>query len=296
MTEDLDALREKLASQNGLRGLQVYTPADVEAVVETFYRDGFAVVRDALTPDQVAFLRAGCEREADAIMALDPDREGNRGAYRYSYGGASITRSILHRAEWRMLVDLPTVTPIVTAIFGSANYRMARAAGDFCMPGAVEYQRLHADIADHPDSFHDPRGVTTVRDLPCPVLVCNFLAQDFTPFNGPTRQIPGTQHSREEIPGLEEEPDWMKLSTVCPAPAGSVLIRDVRAWHGGTPNLSDKMRAIPNAMFVAPWFHMAQPPAMTRSMYEELSDHGKQLCRFLVTEGELETGFRVRPQ
>ena len=189
-----------------------------------------------------------------------------------------------------MLVDLPTVTPIVSAIFGSSHYRMARAAGDFCMPGA-EYQRLHADVGTHPGGFFDPRGLTTVRDLPCPVVCCNFLAQDFTPLNGPTRQIPGTQHSREEIPGLEEEPEWMRLSTVCPAPAGSVLIRDVRAWHGGTPNLSDELRAIPNAMFVAPWFHMPQPAALTRAMFEELSDHGKRLCRYLITDGDLQTGY-----
>lgn len=30
-----------------------------------------------------------------------------------------------------------------------------------------------------------------------------------------------------------------------------MLIRDIRAWHGGTPNLSNDMRAIPNAGFLA---------------------------------------------
>ena len=292
MTEDHTTLRTALAEHNGLPGLEVHSPNDVEAAVETFYRDGFAVVKDALTPDQVAFLGAGCEREAEAIMSLDPERTGNRGSNRYSYGGASITNSVLHRPEWVMLVDLPTVTPIISAIFGSDDYRMARAAGDFCMPGA-EYQRLHADIGDHPGGFHDPRGIVSVRDLPCPVVCCNFLAQDFTPINGPTRQIPGTQHSREKIPSLAEEPDWMKYSTVCPAPAGSVLIRDIRAWHGGTPNLSEEMRAIPNAMFVAPWFHIRQAPSIPPSMYDGLSEHGKRLCRFLIAYEDLETGYRI---
>ena len=46
----------------------------------------------------------------------------------------------------------------------------------------------------------------------------------------------------------------MRLSTVCPAPAGSVLIRDVRAWHGGTPNLTDATRSIPNLEFTHPGF------------------------------------------
>ena len=160
------------------------------------------------------------------------------------------------------------------------------------MPGA-EYQRLHADIGDHSGGFHDPRGIVSVRDLPCPVVCCNFLAQDFTKFNGPTRQIPGTQHSREPIPSLEDEPEWMRLSTVCPAPAGSVLIRDIRAWHGGTPNLSDDMRAIPNAMFQAPWFHIRQPPSIPHPMFEKLSGHGQRICRFLVTDDALQTGYRI---
>ena len=42
-----------------------------------------------------------------------------------------------------------------------------------------------------------------------------------------SRQIPGTQNSRMEIPSLEEEPKWMKLSTTSPAggqvPAGGKL-------------------------------------------------------------------------
>ena len=86
-------------------------------------------------------------------------------------------------------------------------------------------------------SFHDPRGIMNYRDLPCPYICCNFLTVDFNAINGPTRQIPGTQHSREPIPTLKEEPDWMKLSTVCPAPAGSVLIRDIRLTRRDTQSL-----------------------------------------------------------
>ena len=95
----------------------------------------------------------------------------------------------------------------------------------------------------------------------------------------------------------------MKLSTMCPAPAGSVLIRDIRAWHGGTPNVSDEVRAIPNAEFYAPWFHEPMPKSMPRSIYETLSEHGKHLCRFIVadTVDEVKVGVRddigsIRPK
>lgn len=282
MIEDATKLRQDLETYNGMPGLEVLSPAEVDAAVRIFYRDGFVVVRDVLSTEQVKFLRRGCEREAALVVDADHRQQGNRGPNRYSWGSASRTNSMLHHEEWVMLVDLDTLRPIVTAIFGSDQFHLRRAAGDFCLPGA-NYQPLHADIGDHSGGFSDPRGILTIRDLPCPVVCCNFLAQDFTKLNGPTRQIPGTQHSREKIPNLEQEPLWMKYSTVCPAPAGSVLIRDIRAWHGGTPNLSNEMRAIPNAIFLAPWFNERQKPSMPREMFDLLSEHGRKVCERVVS-------------
>ncbi|XOV90253.1 MAG: phytanoyl-CoA dioxygenase family protein [Pseudomonadota bacterium] len=299
-------LRQHLLANNGIRGLEILDPDEVERATRIFYRDGFVAVRNALTPEQLDFLRAGCEREIQAMMKLDAERQGNRGSHRYSFGGASKTGHLMHNPEWAMLIDLPTVTPILTAIFGSPDYIARGGGGDYCLPGAIEYQPLHSDMGERVSyttsngkhlsfgSFKDPRGRMTYRDLPCPYICCNFLMVDFTPVNGPIRQIPGTQHSNEPIPTLEEEPEWMRLSTVCPAPAGTVLIRDVRAWHGGTPNLSDEVRAIPNAEFYAPWFREPLRRSMPRSIFDQLSAHGQQVCRYILAEDNkpLETGYR----
>lgn len=294
-------LAERLEQTNGLAGLEVLDPAEVERAKAIFYRDGFVVVRDALDAEQLESLRAACDRVAREILARDKDRLGNRGTHRYSFGGASQTGHMMHHPEWAMLIDLPTITPILTAIFESRQYIARGGGGDFCLPGAVDYQVLHSDMQDRIDldqgsfgSFKDPRGSLTYRDLPCPYIACNFLMVDSTPLNGPTRQIPGTQHSRHAIPKLDEEPEWMRLSTVCPAPAGSALIRDVRAWHGGTPNLTDQIRAIPNAEFFAPWFREPLDQSMPRSIFDGLSAHGRSICRYIVAEpGEkLDTGYR----
>ena len=297
------AQREHLAAHNGIRDLEILDPSEIDRAVRLFDRDGFVVVRDALTPEQTEFLRNGVVEVANEIVALDADRDGNRGSHRYSFGGPSVTRSMLHRPEWRMLIDLPTVTPILTAIFGSMDYIVRSGSGDFCLPGAVEYQPLHADMRDTVDaettpfsSFHDRRGHITTRDLPCPYVCVNFLPTDQTPLNGPTRQIPGTQNSRAPFPTLNEEPEWMRLSTVCPAPAGSVQIRDVRAWHGGTPNLSDDLRAIPNIEYYAPWFREPLTPGISFHDHQQLSEHGQRLTRFVVADSseELPSGYAVR--
>ncbi|MBL6691526.1 MAG: phytanoyl-CoA dioxygenase family protein [Pseudomonadales bacterium] len=293
-------LRNYLEANNGIKGLEVVSPDEVERAAQIFWRDGFVVVRDVLSPEQLDYMRAGCDRVIHEIMAMDRNRRGNRGSHRYSFGSASKTGQLLHHPEWAMLVDLPTVTPIVSEIFGAPTYMCRGGAGDVCLPGAVEYQRLHSDMGDrrvHGDkvsgSFHDHRGILTYRDLPVPSVVCNFLMVDFTRINGPTRQIPGTQHNHDTFPRIVDEPEWMKLSTVCPAPAGSVLIRDIRAWHGGTPNLSNEVRAIPNVEFWAPWYREPVRKCMTREIYDALSDHGKRLCEFIVVDsGEtLETGY-----
>lgn len=304
-SSEIKALRETLQANNGIKGLSQFQPHEIDKITDTFYRDGFVVVQNALDATQLAALKSASDEEILKLLGNDKTRSGNRGSHRYSFGSASRTGHMMHRPEWAMLLDLPTLTPILTAIFGSTNYIARGGGGDFCLPGAVRYQPLHSDMfnAIHHEhqgktytfgSFHDPRGILNYRDLPAPYVCCNFLVVDATTINGATRQIPGTQHSQHPIPQLADEPDWMKYSTVCPAPAGSVMIRDVRAWHGGTPNLSDEVRAIPNVEFYAPWFREPLRKCIPADIYADLSDHAKAVAAFIAVQPdeELDVGYR----
>jgi len=278
-------LRDKLREHNGIRGLQIVDPTDVERAAELFHRDGFVVVRDALEPQQLQRMRQATERALDEMLAVDPTCAAGGGAgglpHRYSFGSSSASRHMLHVDEWVDMVDMPTTTPILSAIFGSPNYILIGGGGDVAMPGAIEYQGLHSDNVW--SELHDPTGRVSTRELPVPAVTINFPMCDLTFENGPTRQIPGTQNSRHPIPNLHDEPEWMKLSTLCPAPAGSAIFRDLRAWHGGTPNLSQEVRAAPNIEYFAPWF---RSEAVIRSMpYEQwkrLSPHGQRISRYVM--------------
>ena len=284
---DVVALRERLWERNGLPGLEVVSPAQVDRAVTLFHRDGFVAVRDALDPQQLAALRRAAEEVIAVLAEADPEGAVGGGAgglpHRYSFGGTSAARHMFHRAEWCQLIDLPTTTPILTAIFGSTDYIVYGAGGDLALPGAIEYQGLHSDNVW--TELHDPVGGITMRDLPTPVVHINFPLVNLTPENGPIRQIPGTHRSRAPIPTLSDEPEWMRLSTVCPLPAGSAIIRDARCWHGGTPNLSKDVRAMPNVEFMAPWF---RSEALIRSMpfdqWERLSSHAQRLSRYIVCD------------
>ena len=96
------ALREHLIANNGIKGLDVVSPSDIEQAVTLFRRDGFVVVADVLNNEQTEFLAHGCDQAIAEIIALDNDYGGNRGTHRYSFGGSSLTRSQLHRPEWQM--------------------------------------------------------------------------------------------------------------------------------------------------------------------------------------------------
>jgi hypothetical protein len=209
---------------------------------------------------------------------------------RYSIGGSSASRQWFHDDAYCELIDLPTTTPILTAIFGGTDYLVGGAGGDCALPGAIEYQELHRDgIWAEP---YDPQGKLNLMDYPVPIVTINFQMCDTDPTNGPIRQIPGTHHTHEPLPKMDEEPPWMKLSTVSPAPAGTGIFRDNRCWHGGTPNLSHYPRAIPNIEYFAPW-HRSEYVARTMP-YEnwlKLSDHGKHLARLVkAPKGEVVLG------
>jgi hypothetical protein len=279
------ALRARMWERNGIPGLEVCEPHEVERAATLFHRDGFVAVRDAVPPDQLERLRDAAADVIEDLVAADPEGAVGGGAgglpHRYSFGGTSASRHLFHRPEWCELIDMPTTTPILTAIFGSPNYIVYGCGGDMAFPGAIEYQGLHSDNVW--SELHDPVGGVTMRDLPTPSVHINVPLVDLTPENGPIRQIPGTHRSRAPIPRLADEPEWMRFSTVCPLAAGSAIIRDPRCWHGGTPNLSRDVRAMPNVEYLAPWFRSeALQRSMSYETWRTLTPHAQRLARYVV--------------
>ncbi len=307
------ALRERLRRRNGIDGLEILEPHEVERAARVFFRDGFVVVRDLLTADGLRTLRDASARvlaqllEVRGLGERKYATETLRLPHRYSYGTASASRQLLHEPVWAALVDLPTTTPILTRLFGSPDYWLTGAGGDVCLPGAIEYQTLHADMRE---SFEAPPGrLAQARNLgidlggadeidgldhrdrqrlferTAPRITINYFTSDQTWENGPIRQISGTQARPDPPPVPTEEPEWMRLSTLVGAPAGAGVFRDLRAWHGGTPNVSREVRAMPNVEFAAPWVEGPLfAPCMPHEIWTTLSPHAQRVSLRVKTE------------
>ena len=309
---EVEALREKLREHNGIRGLEICDPHEVERIARIFHRDGFVVVRDLLNPEQLARWRDGCAEALRDILSVpgEGDRkyvsETGRLPHRYSYGTSSASRQMLHHPAWASMIDLPTTTPIVTEIFGGSDYRVWGSGGDLCLPGAIEYQHLHLDGRD-PQHLSEARIAQAERlgaqlhrddngnlDVPSqklimemtpPMVTINFIMCDLTWENGPIRQIPGTHTLQQNPPHQGDEPDWMKHSTLVGATAGSGVFRDNRAWHGATPNLSKEIRALPNVEYAPPWrTQHGFSRIMPHEIWETLTPFGQKLCDWIKAE------------
>jgi ectoine hydroxylase-related dioxygenase (phytanoyl-CoA dioxygenase family) len=310
---DVVALREHLRAHNGIYGLEIVEPNDAKRAARIFRRDGFVVVRDLLDAGQLQRFRDACARVLADILAI-PGRHGRRYMtetqrlpHRYSYGTSSASRHLMHDPVWASMIDLPTTTPILTEIFGAPDYLVRGGGGDVCLPGAIEYQHLHWDQKDplelpparleqaralgvdlrlRPDGSElDLATQRLIVERTPPHVTINFLLSEASWENGPIRQIPGTHAVQSSPPAPADEPEWMRLSTLVGAPAGAGVFRDIRAWHGGTPNLGREVRAMPNIEYSAPWLQRHQfTQSMPHDIFATLTPHAQRACRYIVCE------------
>ena len=59
----VQALRAHLLENNGIKGLNIVGPKDIQEAVALFRRDGFVVVADVLDSEQTEFLASGMSRK-----------------------------------------------------------------------------------------------------------------------------------------------------------------------------------------------------------------------------------------
>jgi hypothetical protein len=311
---EVQRLRAHLKEHNGIKGLEIVEPHETERAARIFFRDGFVVVNNLLDAGTLERFREGSSRVLKQILEIPGPgerkylTETGRLPHRYSYGTASASRQLLHDSVWASMIDLPTTTPILKKIFGGDDYFVLGAGGDLCLPGAIEYQGLHADqresfriddarLAHAARMGIAPRRIAGTNELDAgtaglimertpPMVTINFLMTDFTWENGPIRQIPGTHGRVPKPPPLTEEPEWMRLSTLVGAKAGAGVFRDNRAWHGATPNLSREIRAMPNVEYGAPWWsdETRYARTMPHAIWETLSPHAQKIARRVKAE------------
>lgn len=186
--------------------------------------DGYVVLRDFAPPGMLAALR----RRIDEALIEDGEQAGRE--FKQEPQTVRLANLVNRGAIFAEVISEPRILKYVGSVLGpefklsSLNYRAAKPHSDWVQP-------LHCDTGALPDE----RGFS----------VCNviWLLDDFTPENGPTRIVPGS-HRFGRLPQdvladpAAHHPDEILIT----GKAGTVVVMNAHAWHGGTANRTDRER------------------------------------------------------
>jgi hypothetical protein len=193
----------------------------------------------------------------------DPGRLGNRQSGRYEMMDAFDTWHLTHLPGYLEALEEFASNGGLELLEGLGdNYKFVGGHAHLCLAGTHNWQALHSDFT-HPN-FHETKPLW---DDPAHVAFMDllFTLHPLTSDNAPLRLIPGqpstdkTYHqfppSGEGFPppSLECEPDVFKRAKLFPLPAGCGILRDLRIWHGGTPNTSSEDRYTAVLRFYSAW-------------------------------------------
>ena len=166
--------------------------------------------------------------------------EGSRaGAEFLQEPGARRLANLVDKGEiFERVVSHAGVLERVRHVLGE-DFKLSSLNARSADPRSDDAQPLHCDVG----AVADDAGF----------WVCNtiWLLDDFTTQNGATRVVPGSHHWRrlpqKELPDPKAPHAQEVLVT---ARAGTVVVMNTHAWHGGTANRTDRPRRALHAFYV----------------------------------------------
>ncbi len=167
------------------------------------------------------------------------EQEGARaGAEFLQEPGARRLANLVDKGEvFERVVSHPAVLEGVRHVLGE-DFKLSSLNARSADPRSTDPQPLHCDAG----AVADDSGF----------WVCNtiWLLDDFTPENGATRIVPRSHHWRK-LPQQEladpKAPDSREVLVV--GPAGTVVVMNTHAWHGGTANRTGRPRRALHAFY-----------------------------------------------
>lgn len=185
---------------------------------------GFVVFTNFLEP---ATLKALRERVEELFLE---EGENAGSEFRQEPYARRLANLVDKGDVFRKVYASPPVLAAVAHVLGS-RFKLSSLNARSADPYSSEAQPLHCDAGSLPDA----EGY----------CVCNtiWLLDDFTRDNGATRIVPGS-HNWGRLPqkALSDPSAPHPDEALVLAPAGSVVVMNTHAWHGGTANRTAQPR------------------------------------------------------
>ncbi len=182
--------------------------------------------------------RAFLEEIRTQVERLWEEEGENAGSEFRKEPGARRLANLVDKGEvFERVVSHPPVLEAVRRVLGE-DFKLSSLNARSTDPWWQECQPLHCDAG----AVADDSGYS----------VCNtiWLLDDFTPENGATRIVPGSQHRRQLPQQALADPQAAHPEEVLVlGEAGSVVAMNTHAWHGGTANRTHKPRRALHAFY-----------------------------------------------
>ena len=230
-------------------------PAVADADLAAVLRDGYVILPDLLSADQLAAIR----------QAVPPllDRHG-----RNPFEGRDTQRiySVLNKTRaCDVIADHPRVLALLDRLL-LPNYLLSMLQVINILPGE-KAQMLHTDDAFYP--LPRPRKALGAATI--------WAIDDFTADNGATDIIPGSHLWGAQAPDpADRQPVVMS--------AGSCVFFVGTLWHGGGANRTDRPRLAVTAQYCEPWVRPQEAftLSMTRDTVRAVSEDIRRMLGYSI--------------
>jgi hypothetical protein len=242
-----------------------YTADQHDAFARDFNRDSLVVLRQHLPREKLLHWRRAFEPLLQHHMRKESDNP-NRGPQRFY-----VTLPFVAPFADPQIYEDPDILAIVERV-GGPQPVLCQLATDTPVKGS-DYQEWHADT---PALFPEWNN----NDTPSFQLAVNFPLCDVTDDNGPFETTLGTHRMNkdEAMAGLASGKIAQHRFKMA---LGDVMIRDVRAVHRGTPNITDEPRPMVVLGYSRRWLYRPEVHIrVPRSAWDALSPTGRSLLRY----------------
>jgi len=230
-------------------------------VLDAFRRDGFVILRDALSRDEVGAIANALRPFEDVQRHGRNNFEGEKTKRVYSLAGKG---EIFMR-----LAEHPAVMEIVDAVL-MPHWLLSNLQSIRIFPGETE-QPWHAD-----DTFYPvPRPHATLA------VSVIWALEDFDADNGATEILAGSHRWADEHPD-----DAPREVTRAIMSAGSAIVFDGATWHRGGANRSDRTRLGLSPQYCQPWL---------RPQESQLLIAPPEIARRYSARGRAMLGYDIHP-
>ena len=246
---------------------------DLRRLREDFYRWGYCLIEDGVSPEQCERLRARVVDQAAAERALGIAHMGAAQQHVWALVNKSDDVVACMEHDPAAVQAGPMIERLLDEALGAGWHHLSFIS-NISYPGC------------HPQGLHQDQSLIAPYVTPqAPVLINTvYILQDVNEVNGGTLIIPGS-HRLNGTGGEQYGP--LPRAINLEARAGTILMMDGRVLHGGAVNRSDKLRYILTNSVVRPWVRQQEEFLLTirPEVLARASDKFLMRCGFQSTAG-----------